>query len=71
MIVGIGRAVAFVMGAGFSLTVGQLGMRMAVGECAGGFGRAHQLLLRRPALPIAPARSPACSPMVWACWVAR
>ncbi|MEZ4539061.1 MAG: sodium-translocating pyrophosphatase [Chloroflexota bacterium] len=30
LIVGIGRAVAFVMGAGFSLTVGQLGMRMAV-----------------------------------------
>lgn len=30
MIVGIGRAVAFVMGAGFSLAVGQLGMRMAV-----------------------------------------
>ena len=30
LIVGIGRAVAFVMGAVFSLTVGQLGMRMAV-----------------------------------------
>ncbi|MCB9418383.1 MAG: sodium-translocating pyrophosphatase [Ardenticatenaceae bacterium] len=30
LIVGIGRAVAFVMGAGFSLTVGQIGMRMAV-----------------------------------------
>jgi len=30
LIVGIGRAVAFVMGAGFSLLVGQLGMRMAV-----------------------------------------
>ncbi len=30
MIVAIGRAVAFVMGALFSLTVGQLGMRMAV-----------------------------------------
>ena len=30
LIVGIGRALAFVMGAGFSLTVGQLGMRMAV-----------------------------------------
>ena len=30
LIVGIGRAVAFVMGAGFSLAVGQLGMRMAV-----------------------------------------
>ena len=30
LIVGIGRAVAFVMGAGFSLMVGQLGMRMAV-----------------------------------------
>ena len=30
LIVGIGRAIAFIMGAGFSLTVGQLGMRMAV-----------------------------------------
>lgn len=30
LLVGIGRAVAFVMGAGFSLLVGQLGMRMAV-----------------------------------------
>ncbi|MBP9657127.1 MAG: sodium-translocating pyrophosphatase [Candidatus Promineofilum sp.] len=30
LIVGIGRAVAFIMGAGFSLMVGQLGMRMAV-----------------------------------------
>ncbi len=29
-IIGIGRAFAFVMGASFSLTVGQLGMRMAV-----------------------------------------
>ena len=28
--IGIGRAVAFVMGAGFSLAVGQIGMRMAV-----------------------------------------
>ncbi|MGL4648212.1 MAG: sodium-translocating pyrophosphatase [Caldilineaceae bacterium] len=28
--IGIGRAVAFVMGAGFSLMVGQIGMRMAV-----------------------------------------
>src|SRR3990172_1036938 len=30
LIVGIGRAIAFIMGAGFSLTVGQLGRRMAV-----------------------------------------
>lgn len=30
LIIGIARAVAFVMGAGFSLTVGQIGMRMAV-----------------------------------------
>lgn len=30
LVVGIGRAIAFVMGAGFSLTVGQIGMRMAV-----------------------------------------
>lgn len=30
LIIGIGRALAFVMGAGFSLTVGQIGMRMAV-----------------------------------------
>jgi K(+)-stimulated pyrophosphate-energized sodium pump len=30
LIVGLGRAIAFVIGAGFSLTVGQLGMRMAV-----------------------------------------
>ena len=29
-IIGFGRAIAFVMGAGFSLTVGQIGMRMAV-----------------------------------------
>ena len=30
LVIGIARAVAFVMGAGFSLTVGQIGMRMAV-----------------------------------------
>ncbi len=30
LLVGLGRALAFVMGAGFSLTVGQIGMRMAV-----------------------------------------
>jgi K(+)-stimulated pyrophosphate-energized sodium pump len=30
LIVGLGRAIAFVMGAGFSMTVGQIGMRMAV-----------------------------------------
>ncbi len=30
LIVGLGRAFAFVMGAGFSLAVGQIGMRMAV-----------------------------------------
>lgn len=30
LIVGLGRAIAFVMGAGFSLIVGQIGMRMAV-----------------------------------------
>ncbi len=30
LIIGIGRALAFVMGAGFSLAVGQIGMRMAV-----------------------------------------
>jgi K(+)-stimulated pyrophosphate-energized sodium pump len=30
LIVGLGRGIAFVMGAGFSLTVGQIGMRMAV-----------------------------------------
>jgi len=30
LIIGIARAVAFVMGAGFSLTVGRIGMRMAV-----------------------------------------
>ncbi|MEW6717720.1 MAG: sodium-translocating pyrophosphatase [Chloroflexota bacterium] len=29
-IIGVGRAIAFVMGAGFSLIVGQIGMRMAV-----------------------------------------
>ncbi len=30
LVVGLGRAIAFVMGAGFSLAVGQIGMRMAV-----------------------------------------
>ena len=30
LIIGIARALAFIMGAGFSLTVGQLGMRMAI-----------------------------------------
>jgi K(+)-stimulated pyrophosphate-energized sodium pump len=30
VIIGIGRAIAFIMGAGFSLAVGQIGMRMAV-----------------------------------------
>jgi K(+)-stimulated pyrophosphate-energized sodium pump len=30
LIIGLGRALAFVMGAGFSLMVGQIGMRMAV-----------------------------------------
>ncbi len=30
LLIGLGRAVAFIMGAGFSLMVGQIGMRMAV-----------------------------------------
>jgi K(+)-stimulated pyrophosphate-energized sodium pump len=30
LVIGIARALAFVMGAGFSLSVGQIGMRMAV-----------------------------------------
>ena len=30
ILIGIGRAIAFIMGAGFSLAVGQIGMRMAV-----------------------------------------
>jgi len=30
LIIGLARAIAFVMGSGFSLTVGQIGMRMAV-----------------------------------------
>ncbi len=30
LIIGLARAIAFIMGAGFSLTVGQIGMRMAV-----------------------------------------
>ena len=30
LLIGFGRAIAFVMGAGFSLAVGQIGMRMAV-----------------------------------------
>ena len=30
LLIGLARAIAFVMGAGFSLTVGQIGMRMAV-----------------------------------------
>jgi len=30
LVIGIARALAFIMGAGFSLTVGQIGMRMAV-----------------------------------------
>ena len=30
LIIGVARAIAFILGAGFSLTVGQLGMRMAV-----------------------------------------
>ena len=30
LIIGIGRAIAFILGASFSLTVGQIGMRMAV-----------------------------------------
>ncbi len=30
LLIGLGRAVAFVLGAGFSITVGQIGMRMAV-----------------------------------------
>jgi K(+)-stimulated pyrophosphate-energized sodium pump len=30
LVIGLGRALGFIMGAGFSLTVGQIGMRMAV-----------------------------------------
>ncbi|MGA7194980.1 MAG: sodium-translocating pyrophosphatase, partial [Anaerolineales bacterium] len=30
LLIGLARAIAFIMGAGFSLTVGQLGMRMAI-----------------------------------------
>jgi K(+)-stimulated pyrophosphate-energized sodium pump len=51
--IGIGRALAFVMGAGFSLTVGQIGMRMAVqgnvrvaSASRGSFGNALRIAYR-------------------------
>ena len=52
LIIGIARAVAFVMGAAFSLTVGQIGMRMAVHRwsCSAA-GRRWPSPCGRPALP--------------------
>jgi len=51
--IGIGRAIAFIMGAGFSLTVGQVGMRMAVqanvrvaAEARNSFGGALRIAYR-------------------------
>ena len=53
MFIGLGRAVAFIMGAGFSLMVGQIGMRMAVqanvrvaAESRKSFGGALQIAYR-------------------------
>ena len=53
LIIGIARALAFVMGAGFSLTVGQIGMRMAVeanvrvaSEARNSFGGALRIAYR-------------------------
>ncbi len=63
--IGIGRALAFVLGAGFSLAVGQIGMRMAVqGMCALPLQPGIHLVTRC-ALLIVLGRSPACSPMDW------
>jgi K(+)-stimulated pyrophosphate-energized sodium pump len=52
-VIGIGRALAFVMGAGFSLAVGQIGMRMAVqgnvrvaSAARGSFGEALRIAYR-------------------------
>jgi K(+)-stimulated pyrophosphate-energized sodium pump len=52
-LVGLGRAIAFVMGAGFSLSVGQIGMRMAVqgnvrvaSAARGSFGNALRIAYR-------------------------
>ncbi len=54
---GLGRAVAFIMGAGFSLTVGQIGMRMAVqanvrvaAESRNSFGGALRIAYRAGAI---------------------
>ncbi len=53
LIIGLGRALAFVMGAGFSLAVGQIGMRMAVqgnvrvaSAARGSFGDALRIAYR-------------------------
>ncbi|HEY5731591.1 MAG TPA: sodium-translocating pyrophosphatase [Anaerolineales bacterium] len=53
LVIGIARALAFVMGAGFSLTVGQIGMRMAVeanvrvaSAARGSFGDALRIAYR-------------------------
>ena len=53
LFIGLGRAVAFIMGAGFSLLVGQIGMRMAVeanvrvaSESRKSFGGALQIAYR-------------------------
>ena len=58
--IGLARAIAFVMGAGFSLTVGQIGMRMAVeGTCAWPRPRRDRSGTRFVS-PTARGRSPGC-----------
>ncbi len=61
LIIGFARAVAFVMGAGFSLMVGQLGMRMAV-QANVRVAAARPQVVRRRAAHRLPRRhrSPAC-----------
>ncbi len=58
--IAIGRAVAFILGALFSLTVGQLGMRMAVRATCVSPPPPCGTLVARCASPTAPAPSPAC-----------
>src|SRR5262245_37456620 len=65
--IGIARAFAFVMGAGFSLAVGQIGMRMAVEATCGLLRLPVDRLATRCALPTAPGQSPVCSRMALAC----
>jgi K(+)-stimulated pyrophosphate-energized sodium pump len=60
LIIGIARMIAFIMGASFSLTVGQLGMRMAIQANVALHSAARRGFNEASRSPIMQAPSPVC-----------